>query len=90
MYSIAYTGAFKKDYKRCSKRNNNLQLLQDAVELLESTGSLPPNYKAHKLSGDYSDCWECHISPDWLLIWLQDETLNELTFIRTGSHADLF
>ena len=90
MYSIAYTGAFKKDYKRCSKRNNNLQLLQDAVELLESTGSLPPNYKAHKLSGNYSDCWECHISPDWLLIWLQDETLNELTFIRTGSHADLF
>jgi len=90
MYSIAYTGAFKKDYKRCSKRNNNLQLLQDAVELLESTGTLPPNYKAHKLSGNYSDCWECHISPDWLLIWLQDETLNELTFIRTGSHADLF
>jgi len=90
MYSIAYTGAFKKDYKRCSKRNNNLQLLQDAVELLESTGTLPPNYKAHKLSGDYSDCWECHITSDWLLIWLQDETQKELTLIRTGSHADLF
>jgi mRNA interferase YafQ len=90
MYSIAYTGAFKKDYKRCSKRNYNLSLLQKAVELLEADGTLPSNYKPHKLSGDFSDCWECHIQPDWLLLWLQDDTLNELTFIRTGSHSDLF
>ena len=90
MYSIAYTGAFKRDYKRCSKRNYNLSLLQKAVELLEADGTLPSNYKPHKLSGDFSDCWECHIQPDWLLIWLQDDTLNELTFIRTGSHSDLF
>lgn len=90
MYSIAYTGAFKRDYKRCSKRNYNLSLLQKAVELLEADGTLPSNYKPHKLSGDFSDCWECHIQPDWLLIWLQDDTQNELTFIRTGSHSDLF
>ena len=90
MYSIAYTGAFKKDYKRCSKRNYDLQLLQHAVEFLETTGSLPTNYKAHKLSGDYNDYWECHISPDWILIWTQDNIQKELTFIRTGSHSDLF
>lgn len=90
MYGIAYTGAFKKDYKRCSKRNYNLQLLRNAVDILETTGTLPTNYKAHKLSGDYSNCWECHILTDWLLIWMQDDIEKELTFIRTGSHADLF
>jgi len=90
MYSIAYTGAFKKDYKRCSKRNYDLQLLQQAVIILETTGSLPANFKAHKLSGDYKDYWECHILPDWILIWTQDNRQKELTFIRTGSHSDLF
>ena len=90
MYSIAYTGAFKKDYKRCSKRNYDLQLLQQAVIILETTGSLPANFKAHKLSGDYKDYWECHILPDWILIWTQDNRQKELTFIRTGSHSYLF
>jgi len=90
LYSIAYTGAFKLDYKRCFKRNYNLLLLQHAVDILETTGSLPPHYKAHKLSGDYNDYWECHILPDWILIWAQDNIQKELTFIRTGSHSDLF
>jgi mRNA interferase YafQ len=71
MYSIAYTGAFKKDYKRCSKRNYNLQLLQYAVELLETSGTLPESYKLHKLSGDFKDCWECHLLSDWLIIWMK-------------------
>ena len=57
---------------------------------METTGSLPANYKAHKLSGDYKDYWECHILSDWILIWTQDNILKELTFIRTGSHSDLF
>jgi len=90
MYSVSYTGAFKKDFKRCSKRNYNLLLLQNAVEVLEKQGALPANFKPHKLSGDYSDCWECHILTDWLLIWLQNDIIKELTFIRTGTHADLF
>ena len=90
MYSIAYTGAFKKDYKRCTKRNYDLQLLQQAISILETTGLLHANYKAHKLSGDYKDFWECHILPDWILIWTQDNIHKELTLIRTGSHSDLF
>ena len=90
MYSVAYTGAFKKDFKRCSKRNYKISLLQKAVEILEVNGSLPAAYKAHKLSGDYADCWECHIMSDWLLLWLQDDIKTELTFIRTGTHSDLF
>jgi len=90
MYNISYTGSFKKDYKRCIKRNYNLTLLQKAIEILVETGNLPTNYKPHKLSGDYSDCWECHIQVDWLMIWLQNEEERELTLIRTGTHADLF
>ncbi len=90
MYIISFTGAFKKDYKRCIKRKYNLTLLQKSIEILELTGRLPPNYRPHKLSGDYTDCWECHIQADWLLIWLQNEDKKELTFIRTGTHADLF
>jgi mRNA interferase YafQ len=58
--------------------------------MLESTGALTPNFKPHKLSGDYNDCWECHLLPDWIIIWIQDDIQKELTFIRTGSHSDLF
>jgi len=90
MYSIAYTGAFKKDYKRCSKRNYNLQLLQHAVEMLEISGTLSESFKPHKLSGDFNDCWECHILSDWLLIWMQNDSQKELIFIRIGTHSDLF
>jgi mRNA interferase YafQ len=90
MYSIAYTGAFKKDYKRCAKRNYNLQTLQLAVEMLETSGTLPESYKPHKLSGDFKDCWECHLQSDWLIIWMQNDSQKVLTFIRTGSHSDLF
>ena len=60
------------------------------VDILETTGSLPANYKPHKLSGDYTDYWECNILPDWILIWTQDNIQKELTFIRTGSHSDLY
>ncbi len=76
--------------KRCIKRNYNLTLLQKAIEILVETGNLPTNYNPHKLSGDYFDCWECHIQVDWLMIWLQNEEERELTLIRTGTHADLF
>ena len=90
MYSIAYTGGFKKDFKRCGKRNYDLSLLESVVEILEQEGALPAKYKPHKLSGHYSDCWECHVLPDWLLLWLQNDETKELTFVRTGTHSDLF
>jgi len=53
-------------------------------------GKLPPKYKPHILSGNYSGHWECHIKPDWLLIWLQDDNSKTITFVRTGTHSDLF
>ena len=58
--------------------------------MIANKSPLPAKYKAHKLSGDYKDCWECHINPDWLLIWQIDEVNNVLILIRTGTHSDLF
>ena len=69
MYSIEYTGQFLKQAKQCKKRGYNIVLLEEAIQLLAETGQLPPEYKSHKLSGKYIGCWECHIKPDWLLIW---------------------
>ena len=51
---------------------------------------LPPKYRPHKLSGNYSNCWECHIKEDWLLVWLQNDNELTLLFINTGTHSDLF
>ena len=66
------------------------RLLRDVIELIVHKSNLPVKYKAHKLSGDFKDCWECRINPDWLLIWRTDEINNVVTFIRTGTHSDLF
>lgn len=58
--------------------------------LLEQDGKLPNKYKPHKLSGNFSECWECHIKPDWLLIWQQFDDELILLLLNTGTHSDLF
>ena len=90
MYSIVYTNQFKKSLKRCVKRGLDVHTLQTAVSLLQSTGSLPPSYKPHKLSGQFIGCWECHLEPDWLMVWRQNDDILELVFVDTGTHSDLF
>jgi mRNA interferase YafQ len=90
MYSIDYSKRFKKDMKRCQKRGLNLQLILDAIALLRTTGMLPAQYRPHKLSGDKNGQWECHIEPDWLMIWEQNDTELTLLFLQTGTHSDLF
>lgn len=60
------------------------------MQLLAETGTLPAKYNPHKLSGNYVDCWECHIKPDWLLIWKQNNEELILLFTNTGTHSDLF
>ena len=67
-----------------------MQLIVDAIHLLEATGSLPANYRPHKLSGNLQGIWECHIQPDWLMTWNQNDTELTLLFLRTGTHSDLF
>ena len=90
MRTIKYQTAFKRDYKRIKKRGYDLRLLEDVSALLAQEQELPPAYRDHALTGDYSGCRECHIAPDWLLVYevLQDELLLYLT--RTGTHSDLF
>lgn len=90
MYSIEYTGSFLKQAKQCKKRGYDMTLLEKTIEFLADTGKLPPAYKPHKLSGKYTGCWECHIKPDWLLIWQQNDTVLTLLFLNTGTHSDLF
>ena len=90
MYSIDYSKRFKKDMKRCQKRGLNLQLILDAIALLRTTGMLPAQYRPHKLSGDKNGQWECHIEPDWLMIWEQNDMELTLLFLQTGTHSDLF
>ena len=90
MYSIDTSKRFDKDLKRCIKRGLNIQLVYDAIVLLRTTGSLPAKYKPHKLSGDMDGIWECHIQPNWLMTWLQNDQQLTLLFLRTGTHADLF
>ena len=90
MYSVDTTKRFEKDLKRCQKRGLNLQLILDAIAQLRTTGTLPMKYRPHKLSGDKNGQWECHIEPDWLMTWNQNDTELTLLFLRTGTHSDLF
>jgi mRNA interferase YafQ len=89
-YSIEFSGQFKKDTKLCKKRNYDISLLEEVLKKLREKGELPIIYKPHKLSGSYSNFWECHIKPDWLLIWKQNEDKKEIFLDRTGTHSDLF
>ena len=90
MLTIKYQAAFKKDYKRIVKRGYDMRLLEKVIELLANQKPLPEKNRDRQLSGDYAGCRECHITPDWLLIYeVADEELI-LYLTRTGSHSDLF
>lgn len=90
MYKITTTNKFEKQVKICIKRGYDISLLKNVMQLLAETGTLPAQYKPHKLSGNYVDCWECHIKSDWLLIWKQNNEELILLFTNTGTHSDLF
>ncbi len=89
-YTIRYTGEFKREMRQCEKRGYNMDLLREAIRILSTEGKLPEKYRAHILSGDRKGQWECHIQPDWLLIWeIHDQELI-LVMLNTGTHSDLF
>lgn len=90
MYEIRMTKTFRKDVERCRKRGYDMELLKTAIRLLEADGQLPMSYHPHKLSGQFGGSWECHLKPDWLLIWEQNDTELILLFTGTGTHSDLF
>jgi mRNA interferase YafQ len=88
MLKLEYTNQFKRDLKLSKKRGKNLKKLEPIVELLLKKKPLPEKNKDHDLTGNYKDHRECHIEPDWLLIYLQGEAV--LVLVRTGTHSDLF
>ena len=89
MYEIHVTSRFKKDIKIIHKRGYDLSLLKNVINILSSGLPLPAKYTDHPLHGEWSDFRECHISPDWILIYRIDDIL-VLTLTRTGTHSDLF
>ncbi len=88
MFNVIYSNQFKKDYQKCQKRGLDIKLLQSVVALLAVPQALPPNNRDHNLKGTYKGRRECHIAPDWLLIYEVDG--NDLYLDRTGTHSDLF
>lgn len=90
MYEIEFTTRFQKDLKRCVKRGLPLEELYNVLKLLKETGSLPPQYHPHKLSGKLAGTWECHIKSDWLLLWEQYDDKLLLIMTGTGTHADFY
>ena len=90
MLTIRYQTAFKKDYKRIVRRGYDVRLLEEVITILSEQKPLPESYRDHNLSGDYIGCRECHITPDWLLIYEIKNDELVLCLTRTGTHSDLF
>jgi len=88
MLEIIRTSQFKRDVKKALRRNKTPEKLKTLIRLLVRGKTLPDKYQDHPLRGDYKSCRDCHIEPDWLLIYRING--NELHLIRTGTHADLF
>ena len=86
--NIHYTTQFKKDYKRIKKQNKDSDQLKVVIEKLVAGEKLKPKYRDHQLFGDWKGHRDCHIEPDWILIY--QPTDNTLILERTGSHPDLF
>ena len=90
MYTPHQTSQYKSDIKKIKKQGKNLHLLKDIVSRLLDGEILPEKYKDHDLKGNKKGLRDCHLEPDWLLLYRMDKENKILTLIRTGSHSDLF
>jgi mRNA interferase YafQ len=88
MFKLIYTNSFEKDIKTAIKRGKDLGKLKKVIELLATKNPLPTKYKDHRLIGNFIGRRECHIEPDWLLIYKVNK--DSIIFERTGTHSDLF
>ena len=89
-YTVKYTSQFKRDYKRIKRRGKDMSRLLDVIDLLREGAALPPQYHDHPLQGNYAGHRDCHIEPDWVLIYYRNATTLVLTMSRTGTHGDVF
>ena len=91
-YTVDYTTNFKKQFKKIKKQNKKLTPFYEVVDTLIAGKELDPKYKNHKLKNDkkYNNCYECHLEPDWLLVYKIEENELILLLFATGSHSELF
>jgi mRNA interferase YafQ len=90
MYTPEFTNRFKKSYKRMVKRGVDPDKLESVLNTLCTGKPLQNKHKEHNLSGNYSGYTECHIQPDWILIYKRIEETRSIIFTDTGTHSDLF
>lgn len=88
MRTVTYSPILKKDKTRMVGRGKDIEKFIKAVFILAADGTLPIQYRAHKLRGEYEGCWECHLESDWLLVYAL--TIETVSVMRTGTHSDLF
>ncbi len=89
-YEVKFTNQFKKDLKQAKKQNRDLNRLFDIVNILADGGTLDAKYRDHDLSGNYKGTRECHIEPDWLLVYEIQNDVLVLMLYRLGTHSELF
>ena len=89
-YTVRATSRFRKDYKLVQKRGLEMSRLDEVIAMLASGDTLDEKYHDHALGGDYAGHRECHIAPDWLLVYYKEDDILVLTLARTGTHSDLF
>ncbi|MDO5732566.1 MAG: type II toxin-antitoxin system YafQ family toxin [Eubacteriales bacterium] len=87
---MKYSAQFRKQLKAAKKRGKQLEKLEAVVDVLANDRPLPEKYRDHALTGSWSDHRECHIEPDWLLIYYKQDDVLVLSLVATGSHSDLF
>ena len=90
MYEIWLSSKFRRDIRRCKRQSMDMRLFKDIDALLIGGKPLPKKNRDHNLSGNWSEHRECHINPDWLLIYRVDENEKVIEYVRTGSHSELF
>lgn len=90
VYELIKTSRFKAGVKLARKRGLDISLLEEVIEKLRLDQPLEAKHHNHELSGNFKGVWECHIQPDWLLLYLKDNGVLVLTLVDTGTHSDIF
>ena len=90
MLTVKFSTKFKKDLKLAEKQHRNIDLLMSVIDSLRNENKLEEKYRDHSLLGDYVDCRECHVEPDFILIYKIYDDISQLLLVRVGSHSDLF
>lgn len=90
IYELKKTSQFKSSLKLARKRGLDISLLEEIIEKLRTDQILEQKYHNHELTGNFKGIWECHVKPDWLLLYFKDNDVLTLTLVDTGTHSDIF